>query len=253
MKIYSMKLFLLNAYVEILRLVWPIFLVLFALILVVAFANPWLTILWLKISFFILALVCLFLFTAYLYIKRYELGVPILLNYGELRQARMLQVRQVTSNEEENTTAYEYTLALFDNQGSWQEIKFRDNIIQSAYLIVQPNISYPAKQFIRYPREGENFEVLYLNNSKNTILIMNTGRSEFALSVQEGYHNKQIKILENREAKAKRYAELDASDTERQKIYQQAQQDLYDYWQFGTEPKLKERLDGVLYFNETKL
>ncbi|WP_274585703.1 hypothetical protein V9W64_05005 [Neisseria leonii] len=170
-------------------------------------------------------------------------------SYGERADAMMESSSEiVNANRAENRELIRYMFSFVDASGqkhkkSFLEIRYSPRPAQSSAMP-----TYPKEKFVRYPKLGEKFEVLYLKGLEKHPMILNTGESEFVRSIQEDGKQDFIQQLSDRVSKAKILADADPHNPERQKLYQQAQQDLHNYQQFGTEPMLTEKVSGELDF-----
>ncbi|WP_274585294.1 hypothetical protein V9W64_05725 [Neisseria leonii] len=173
-----------------------------------------------------------------------------IVRYGERAHAIMETVSEVTNPliRAENDRTFRYVFSFVDASGQ-RHTKFFLKSGDSPTAVEEDGVpTYPKEKFVRYPKLGEKFEVLYLKGLEKHPIILNTGNSEFVRHIQEEHRQNIIRQLSDRVSKAKILADADPYNPERQRLYQQAQQDLYNYQQFGTEPMLVESFSRGLVF-----
>ena len=199
-----------------------------------------------RLSFLIMLLI---LSPYILALIRWWIATPYIVRWGHHVPALIVDTRiKSDPDKAENREIYFYQLAFKGVDGKpYQRTSFESRY-GSAPSRSDSTPTYPKAMFLRYPKVGEAFEVAYLPGLEKYAVILNTGDSEFAQAIQEEHKQKMVRQLEHREERAKRLLDLDPNNQELQKIYQQAQQDLYDYWQFDKAPVLKEKINGTLYF-----
>lgn len=187
--------------------------------------------------------ICLFIAFG-LYDFRIRYSNQLINQYGVLSSGKIDQIRTIGTNDGATFLAYHYR---FQIEGQKPVVGYFRTIQGQKLETTSASLTYPGHLFLSYPRVDEEFELKYIPSQTKYFVILNTGESEFAQAIQEEHKQKRVRQLEHREERAKRMFDLDPNNQERLKIYQQAQQDLYDYWQFGTKPKLKEKIDGTLF------
>ncbi|MDO5678936.1 MAG: hypothetical protein Q4G54_01300 [Pelistega sp.] len=181
--------------------------------------------------------------------SRWWIATPYIVRWGHHVPALIVDTRiKSDPDKAENREIYFYQLAFKGVDGKpYQRTSFESRY-GSAPSRSDSTPTYPKAMFLRYPKVGEAFEVAYLPGLEKYAVILNIGDSEFAQAIQEEHKQKVVRQLEHREERAKRLLDLDPNNQELQKIYQQAHQDLYNYWQFDKAPVLKEKINGTLYF-----
>ncbi|WP_274571688.1 hypothetical protein [Neisseria leonii] len=173
-----------------------------------------------------------------------------IVRYGERANAIMETVSEVTNPliRAENDRTFRYVFSFVDASGQ-RHTKFFLKSGDSPTAVEEDGVpTYPKEKFVRYPKLGEKFEVLYLKGLEKHPIILNTGNSEFVRHIQEEHRQNIIRQLSERVSNTKILADADPHNPERQRLYQQAQQDLYNYQQFGTEPMLVESFSRGLVF-----
>ncbi|WP_274585439.1 hypothetical protein V6667_05670 [Neisseria leonii] len=202
------------------------------------------------VPLFLMLLIPSFILVAALHQR---LTTKTIARYGERANAIMEMVSvDVDPDRAENRETIRYVFSFVDASGR----KHIRNFSETRYspMPVQGDIvpTYPKNLFVRNPKLGEKFEVMYLKGMERFPIILNTGDSEFVRHIQEEHRQKFIRQLSERVSKLQILVDADPLNPERQKLYQQAQQDLHNYQQFGTEPMLIESFERGLVFKSDK-
>ncbi|WP_338809363.1 hypothetical protein V6667_00180 [Neisseria leonii] len=241
----NIKLFLLRThwFYFIFALFFVLSIIPFALLDLLGFSEEFYGVL--SIAAFVLILLPAIFINFGLYNFRVRRSNQLIYQHGVLGKGKMTKI--ITSRSSEGTPYYRYHYVILQADGKpyhsffWVYDKDRLDTPRG-------NLTYPTKQFVRYPKVDEEFEVKYIPGNPKYFVILNTGDSEFARSIGVQYKKEFVWKLEYRVSHAKYLLDADPHNPERQKIYQQAQQDLHNYQQFGTEPMLIERVRGELAF-----
>ncbi|WP_274571689.1 hypothetical protein [Neisseria leonii] len=180
-----------------------------------------------------------------LYNFRVRRSNQLIYKRGVLGKGKITKILKGLSSED--TASYQFHYVILQADGKPYHSFFR--VVEGYTLDTQRgNLTYPTRQFVRYPNVGEEFEVKYIPANPKYFVILNTGDSEFARHIRVEYQREFIQQLESRISRTKYLLDADPHNPERQKIYQQAQQDLNNYQQFGTEPMLTESPTGEIVF-----
>nr|MDD9328647.1 hypothetical protein [Neisseria sp. 51.81] len=210
--------------------------------------NVYLTIGLTLLKLLLIALALSFLVAIVIYFLSWPLCCKIIVLYGERASALMEMTSEISNpNREEHNKIFRCMFSFVDVHGKMHKnyfLKSSDIPLPTQSRVVP---THPKDKFVRYPKLGEKFEVLYLKGLEDWPIILNTGDSEFVRHIQEEHRQKFIRQLSERVSKLKILVDADPLNPERQKIYQQAEQDLHNYQQFGTEPMLIEKV-GELKF-----
>ena len=96
------------------------------------------------------------------------------------------------------------------------------NITFKAYLSTNTEelkndvLTYPARLYVRLPKQNEEFEIIYIPGSEKYFRILNTGDSEFAHNIQHERvrqeQEKQLKDFQGKIAETKIRMKLESTD-----------------------------------------
>ncbi|WP_338691640.1 hypothetical protein V6667_05675 [Neisseria leonii] len=181
-----------------------------------------------------------------LYNSRVRRSNQLIYQHGVLGKGKIYKIETILRKD---TTFYKYHYVILQSDGKPYH-SFFDIFPESSQGLDTPrgNLTYPPEQFVRYPKVDEEFEVKYIPGNPKYFVILNMGDSEFARHIRVEYQREFIQQLESRISRTKYLLDADPHNPERQKIYQQAEQDLHNYQQFGTEPMLTESPTGNIVF-----
>lgn len=230
-----MKLFLLKKYYSAIRRVWPISLPLFMLGvgLSVYFSQTETTLAWVG-AFSVIYFGAWFILTLYLSHNKIFFSIPILLKYGTVAPANLLDS---WSKDGQDASAFSVHKVLFRRpDNSVGEIRFYETRVNKKPQFTKLAWTYPQELFVDYPHVGEEFEIIYLDGYEKYMMILNTGRSPFAKRVQAGNHQGHIEKLEKIVLQAEISLNLDPTNHEKQKKLQEAKRALIDYEDWATAP-----------------
>ncbi|WP_274572628.1 hypothetical protein [Neisseria leonii] len=180
-----------------------------------------------------------------LYNFRVRRSNQLIYQRGVLGKGKITKI--LTGLGSNDTPSYQFHYVILQADGKPYHASFR---VVDGYMLDTPrgNLTYPTQQFVRYPMVDEEFEVKYIPGNPKYFVILNTGDSEFARHIRVEYQREFIQQLEFRISRTKYLLDADPHNPERQKLYQQAQHDLHNYQQFGTDPVLTESPAGDIVF-----